>query len=398
MKITDITSHSVEHNDSRSWLFVRIQTDEGLVGWGEASQTRNDEAVESDIEALRDFYVGKSPLNLIEAGQAVLRWPYVGKSLFAAVSAIEQALWDLCGKQLGVPTYQLLGGAVRDRVRAYANIGYAIKDDSPAESARVAREAVAAGFSAVKLYAFGEKPDAGSSPAAVRQWLEAGVERVRSVRDAVGAGVEVMVDLMHQIDDVKLATSIAASLAPLDVFWIEDPFVHDLPEVLRSFRTSLSTRLAGGAPYLDMRDFVPLLSSQSFDVLMPDVKWLGGIMALKKAAALADAFGVLVSPHNASGPIATAASVQACATMNNFLLMEYAWGAPEWRHELCRTPEVIEDGHFVLGSRPGLGVDLDESVLRARKKRPGSSLAALGTGVGTAPPQGGMSQGQPQKV
>lgn len=393
MKITDITSHAVELDDSRSWLFVRVATDEGLVGWGEASQTRNDEGVERDVEALRPYYLGKSPLNVIEAGQAVLRWPYVGKSLFAAVSAIEQALWDLNGKRLGVPTYQLLGGAVRDRVRAYANIGYAIRDDSPAESARVAAEAVAAGFSAVKLYAFGEKPDGGSSPAAVREWLQMGIERVRAVRYAVGADVDVMVDLMHQIDDVKLATSIAASLAPLDVFWIEDPFVHDRTDVLTGFRTAISTRLAGGAPYLDMRDFAPLVSSQSLDVLMPDIKWLGGIMALKKAAALADAFGVLVSPHNASGPIATAASVQVCATMNNFLVLEYAWGAPDWRHELCGAPEVIRDGHFILSSRPGLGMDLDETVLRTRKKRPGASLAALGIGggIGTSAPLAAIS-------
>lgn len=374
MKITDISTHAVAVSATRSWLFIAIHTDVGVTGWGEASQTRNDEAVERDIDLLKADYVGKSPLDLIEPGQRVLRWPYVGKSLHAAVSALEQALWDLCGKKLRVPVYQLLGGAVRSRVRAYANIGYALAEESPEEYARVAKAVVRSGFSAVKLYAFGEKPDDGESPHALRDWIGQGVERVRAVREAVGPEVDILLDLMHQIDDFKVAKRISELLLPFNLFWIEDPFSHDIPELLARYRDDIGTRLAGGAPYLDVRDYRALLAGQALDVLMPDVKWLGGLLATKKAAALADVYGVVCSPHNASGPISCAASVQVSATLSNFLILEYTWGAPDWRSDLCKGTERIEDGHFLLSTLPGLGIDIDEEVLVTRAKRRGASM------------------------
>ena len=196
MKITSIETHAVEVDGDRSWLFLEVRTDAGHIGWGEASQSRNDEAVQREVAAMEANYVGKSPLDLVEASQAVLRWPYIGKSVYAAVSGLEQALWDLCGKSLGVPVYQLLGGAVRSPIRVYANIGYAVSDESPEEYARVARAAVDSGFTAVKLYAFGLTPDNGISPHELRRWMASGVERVRSVREAVGPDIDILVDLL----------------------------------------------------------------------------------------------------------------------------------------------------------------------------------------------------------
>lgn len=373
MRITDIATYAVQVSAARTWLFIAIHTDSGHTGWGEASQSRNDEAVIRDIETLKAHYVGKSPLDLIEPAQAVLRWPYIGKSLHAAVSGLDQALWDLAGKHFGVPVYQLLGGAMRHRVRAYANIGYALDDDTPGEYARVARAAVESGFDAVKFYPFGEKPDGGHAAAATREWLASGVERVQAVRSAVGPDIDILVDVMHQIDDYKLATRLAELLAPVDPFWIEDPFSHELPDVLAAYRSRIGTRLAGGAPCLDVREYRQLLEAQAFDVLMPDVKWLGGLLAVKKAAALADVYGVMCSPHSASGPVSSAASVQVSATISNFLILEYAWGVPPWRGEVCTHTEKIDGGHFVLSARPGLGVDLDEAVLRryAKASTPG---------------------------
>ena len=173
------------------------------------------------------------------------------------------------------------------------------------------------------------------------------------------------------------------------MFWIEDPFSHELPAVLAQYRGELGTRLAGGAPCLDLREYRPLLEAQSFDVLMPDAKWLGGLLALKKAATLADVYGVMCSPHNASGPISCAASVHASATMSNFLILEYAWGAPDWRQQLCGGTEQIEDGHLVLSSRPGLGIDIDEGVLAAYAR---SGPDVLELGPGTASPSTRISQ------
>lgn len=384
MKITGIETHAVDVGGARSWLFVGVHTDSGVTGWGEASQSRNDEAVEHDINVLKDNYLGKSPLDLIESSQKILRWPYVGKSVYAAVSGLEQALWDLCGKKLGVPVYQLLGGAVRDRVRAYANIGYAVADESPEEYARVATAVIDSGFTAVKLYAFGPKPDNGDSPQELRNWITMGVERVKAVRNAVGPNVDLLVDLMHQIDDLKLATQLSGALAPFNLYWIEDPFSHDIPDLLASYRGNLGTRLAGGAPYLDIRAYRPLLAAHAFDVLMPDVKWLGGILATKKAAVLADVYGVMCSPHNASGPISCAASVHVSATISNFLILEYAWGAPDWRNQLSMGTETIQNGHFVLSKRPGLGIEIDQTVLTAHAKSRSGGAVNFVEGAGVA--------------
>lgn len=362
MQITGIDAYVVETSPDRTWLFLEVLTDEGIVGLGEASQSRNDAGVVHEIERLKAEYVGRNPLDLIESRLAALAWPYVGRTLFAAVSGLEQALWDILGKKLGVPVYQLLGGRVRDKVRAYANIGYALRNDSPAEAARVASEAVAAGFDAIKLYAFGERARGGPHAASDRQWISAGVERMRAVREAVGPNVDILLDLMHQLRDLAEAKQVSRLLDEFELFWIEDPFPSDDPTTLAEYRRGLTPRLAGGAPHLNRRDFRPLLESAALDVIMPDVKWLGGMLEAKKTAAMAEVYGVVCSPHNASGPVSCAASVHLCATLANFLILEYAWGAPEWRSNLCRNTEQIENGYFVLPKSPGLGIELDREV------------------------------------
>ena len=194
----------------RTWLFVEVVTDEGVVGFGEGSQNRNDAGVVQEIERLRPYYLGHDPLDLIERRQALLAWPYVGRTRFAAVSAIEQALWDLCGKRLGVPVYQLLSGACQESVRIYANIGYAAQSSAPDEFARVAAEAVAGGCTAIKPYPFGEME--GSGGASQRRWIESGVARVRAVREAVGPDVDVLIDLMHQFDELQQIATVARRL------------------------------------------------------------------------------------------------------------------------------------------------------------------------------------------
>ena len=370
MKITALRTHVVDTSPQRSWLFVEVMTDEGAIGLGEASQSRNDAGVVAEIQRLEPEYVGQNPLNLIERRLELLTWPYVGRTLFAAVSELEQALWDLCGKKLNVPVYQLLGGSVRERVRAYANIGYATGDNSPEAVAHAALGAAAAGFDAIKLYPFGMRASGGPDAVANRRWLDTGVERVRAVRDVLGSGIAILVDLMHQFTDLSEARRVARRLDPFDLFWIEDPFVHDDPKQLAEYRQSIGPRLAGGAPHLERYAFRPLLEHGSLDVIMPDVKWIGGISEAKKTAAMADAYGVLVSPHNASGPVATAASLHLALSLSNFLILEYAWGVPSWRADLCRFTEHIEHGYFTLPRAPGLGIDLDVALAAHQRSGP----------------------------
>jgi galactonate dehydratase len=362
MKITDFRTYVVEVGPRRTWLFVEVLTDEGLVGVGEASQSRNDSGVIHELEQLRPHYIGHDPFDLIEGRARLLGWPYVGRTLFAAVSALEQASWDLIGKELDTPVYRLLGGKCRDRVRAYANIGYAAHRGTIDDLVRAGAEAVASGFTALKFYPFGEHSSGSRDGGTDRRWIELGLERVRNVREAVGPDVDILVDLMHQFYDFQEARCVARELESVGLFWIEDPFSSDDPSRLARYRRETEVRIAGGAPYLTRREYRPLLEAQSVDVIMPDVKWLGGILEAKKVASMADVYDVACSPHNASGPVASAASVHLSFSLSNFNILEYAWGAPSWRRELCRDTETLERGAFMLPTVPGLGIEFDAKV------------------------------------
>jgi galactonate dehydratase len=369
MRITGLQTRLVWTSADRSWLFVEVHTDDGLVGLGEASQSRNDSGVVDEVSRLESKYVGENPLDLIARRQALLDWPYIGRTLFAAVSAIEQALWDVCGKHLGVPVYQLLGGRVGHRVRAYANIGYAAASKTPEALAHAAAGAAADGFDAVKLYPFGMRP-AGMSAGQEARWIDEGIACVRAVRESVGERVDVLIDLMHQFADFKQVKAILRRLDACNLFWVEDPFVSDHAAQLRELRSAIEPRLAGGAPLMSRHEWQPLLEAGAFDIVMPDVKWIGGIQAAQKLAAAADLFGVQVSPHNASGPVATAASLHLSLSICNFAMLEYAWGVPGWRAALCRGTETIQDGSFPAPERPGLGVELDAAIATAHAQPP----------------------------
>lgn len=380
MKITRLHTRTCWVSAERSWLFVEVHTDDGLVGLGEASQSRNDAGVVEELKRLEGKYVGCDPLDLIARRHALLDWPYIGRTLFSAVSALEQALWDLCGKQLGVPVYQLLGGAAGHRVRGYANIGYAAAARTPEALAEAAVAAVGEGFDALKFYPFGMRPP-GMTAGEEARWIQSGTESVRAVRSAVGDSVDILLDLMHQFTEFKQVRGILQRLDDINLYWVEDPFVCDHPSQLAELRQAIGPRLAGGAPLLSRHEWRPLLEAGAFDVVMPDVKWIGGIHAAQKLAAVADMFGVQVSPHNASGPVATAACVHLSLNIPNFSMLEYAWGVPRWRADLCRRGERIERGYFPPPSSPGLGIELDPGVAAAHAAPPIQGAAGKPSGI-----------------
>ena len=359
MKITRLDTIIVDAGLNRTWVFVEVHTDEGLVGVGEASQSRLDAGVVFQVRDLEPLLIGKNPLDIREQLPLLVRQPWVtGRIRHAAVSAIEQALWDLSGKALGVPCYQLLGGKVRDRVRLYANITLATPDKTPEAYAANAALAVEQGFTAIKFNAFDPLPAFGlpMPPLEFKQQRQLAVSRVRAVREAVGDDIDVLTDWVFAVP-VADAPMVADAMSEFNLFWIEEPFAPRTEQHLAAFRAQLRTRLAGGEQDSGLEPFRRLFAARSIDVVMPDVKWIGGLGHAKKVAAMAEASQIEVAPHNMSGPVSTAASGHLCLNIPNFLILEYCWGVPDWRADLVGGAEKIVDGHLLISDAPGLGID-----------------------------------------
>jgi len=372
MQITDIQTVVVDAargalgGTRRTWLFVEVHTDEGVMGIGEASQSRLDSGVDAAIEEMKPYYLGKDPVGLILPQRR--RWlanPFAGRVRYAAVSGIEMALWDLAGKALGQPVHALLGGAIRERIPLYANLSQATPSRSPDDLAATAARAVADGFRAVKIYPF---PQAGEvvpnrGVALTRGEIALAEDRVRSVREAIGPEVALHTDWAWALSPGD-AASVAERLRPYDLFWIEEPFAQDDPGEFAALRRQIRPRLAGGEQLSEVLAFRQLFEARALDVVMPDVKWIGGISAFLEIATLAAAFDVEVSPHNMSGPVATAACAQLSAVLGSFLSLEYGYAGVPWRADLVRGTEVVEDGEIPLPSAPGLGIDWDGEAAR----------------------------------
>lgn len=344
------------------WLMVRLTTDRGLVGLGEASDafgfanTSKQDALRMESE-LRKFFAlieGKSPLDIEAYRQKAEPIAVAGGLISAtAYSAIEQALWDLAGQALEVPTYTLFGGKVRDRLPVYANINRATRPRTPEGFAATAKRAVADGFRAVKAAPF----DGGVA-------VDVGIACVAAIRQAIGSDVELMVDC-HSFFDVPLARSVARSLEPYNLAWYEEPIAPERTAETLEIRRSIRQPMAGGETLFGVKGFAPLCRTQAVHVIMPDVKHCGGLLEMARIAALAHADGVAVAPHNPSGPVSTAASVEICAGMVNFRILELQWGEVGWRSELIVPEERFEKGSIQVPERPGFGIRLNDKLAKS---------------------------------
>ncbi len=367
MKITDIRTYVVDAQRGRTWLFVEVLTDSGEIGIGEASQSRFDTGVSLLIEQWKPRFVGRDPVGLVEPLRTrLLHNPFANRITFAAFSGIEQALWDLAGKAVGQPVYRLLGGAHADRVPLYANLNAAKRSNAPDHLAEVAERAVAEGFGAVKIYPFVFPEESGRAAGAplTRNEIQDATDRVDAVRQSIGSSVRLLTDWAWNLTPGD-ARMMAERLEEFDLFWIEEPYVFDDPRALAELRSRITPRLAGGEQLQSARAFAPLFEARALDVIMPDVKWLGGISESRKLFAMAEAYDVEIAPHNMSGPVATAASLHLSVTTRNFSMLEYCWGAVPWRAELVRGTERIEDGQLVLSDQPGLGIGWDPEAAQA---------------------------------
>ena len=352
----------VKVNRRGDWLLARIRTENGLTGIGEASQAR-DEAAIAVMRGLFEKLKGRSIFDIEWLrSEAQPRIAAEGMPAAVALSAIEQSLWDLVGKATGVPCWQLFGGKLRDRIRAYANINRSTDPRTPAGFGAMAEKAVAAGFDAIKLAPFDEMPHGLKDEAEIERYMKLGIECAAAVRRAIGPKRDLLVDV-HSHMDLRHGLELARRMEPLDLFWIEEVTPARPLSDLAAINRAAKMRTAGGESIYGVKGFYPYIAGGAVDVAMPDVKYCGGMLELKKIAALAEGAGILVSPHSPAGPVGGVAAAHVCAGLPNFLILELAYGEVPWRAELIDPPEPLENGRIVLTDRPGLGIALNERTV-----------------------------------
>ena len=352
-RITGLEVLPVIVSERTRWLFVRLSTNVGISGLGEAS------AGEPEVSELEKFYglLGES-LSIQAYREAGLPLAAAGGvRAAAAFSAIEQALWDIRGKLLGAPVHELLGGRLRDAIPLYANVNRMTKNRVPEGFARSAALARDAGFRAVKAAPFDGFPPPQAPPEAIEAATTEGIDAMLAIRQAVGADVAVKVDC-HSAFDFSRAVSVAERFRPARLDWFEEPLPIDDVEGMAALRDIIDQRLAGGERRFGLQGFLPLITTRAVDVLMPDVTLCGGVLEMLHIARAAEAHGISISPHNARGPVATAAALSVCAAAANVESLELQWGEVDRRSTLIDPPERIDGGMIAVADRPGFGIEL----------------------------------------
>ena len=345
------------------WLFVRVESDEGAAGWGEASLEGHAEAVVGAFEPLRDRFLGHDPFAIEDVWQIAYRGGFYrgGPVLMSALAGLEQALWDLKGKAVGLPAWQMLGGKVRDRIRAYAWIG----GDRPHEIAHAARARREQGFSAVKMNATAELDWIGTP-----KLFDEVIERVGA---AQAEGLDVGLDFHGRVHR-PLAKQLAKALEPLGLLFIEEPLLSENPEGLAQIAQLTSTPIALGERLYSRWDFKPFLEQGAVDIIQPDLSHAGGLLECRKIAAMAEAYDVAVAPHCPLGPLALAACLQLAACTPNVAIQEmslgihYNVGADLYSY--CAEENALrpQDGTLPIPTGPGLGVEINEAAVRQAAK------------------------------
>jgi galactonate dehydratase len=383
MKITDLEVLRMDAptEQDNNWLFVRIHTDEGISGIGEGSLQYKDKALAAELENFGTYLRGKDPFQIEHIWTSLHRrvtWTG-GAVTISAISAIDLALWDIKGKALGVPVYELVGGKVRDRVPLYAN-GWTSgrfrsapdlqNDRAKDEFERLAlnaRAVVDMGYSCLKIYPF------GGGQVITPQRLEYGISRVRTVREAVGPHIEVAIDVRARLN-IWSARRAAQKLEPFDIAWMEEPILFDNAEAMGAFARSVNVPVATGEQLYTRWEFRDVLEQNAVGIIQPDICHAGGLSELRKIGAMAEIYTVTLAPHNSNGPISTVASLHLDMSLPNCHMQELFLNSIEEYDEVLTNPIPIEDGYAKPPDGPGWGTDIDDEAL---KKYPPSELTPV---------------------
>jgi galactonate dehydratase len=360
VKITSLTTFTLPPR----WLFLKIETDVGIVGWGEPVLEGRAATVAAAVEELSDYLIGKDPRRIEDHWTVLYRSGFYrgGGVHMSALAGIDQALWDIKGRALGVPVHELLGGQVRDRIKVYSWIG----GDRPAETAAQAKDAVERGFSAVKMNGPEELQYVDS-----RDKVEKVVANVAAVRDAVGPNIGIGVDFHGRVHR-PMARVLLDALAPYHLMFVEEPVLSEHVDGIADVLRSSATPIALGERLYSRWDFKDVITSGVVDIIQPDLSHAGGITEVRKIAAMAEAYDIAVAPHCPLGPIALAACLQLDAVAYNAVIQEQSLGihynTSNDLLDYIADPTVFayEDGFVAIPQGPGLGIEVDEEYVRER--------------------------------
>lgn len=354
MRVTNIKTFAVDCFRT-NWVFVKVYTDEGINGVGEATLEYKEKALFGAVEHIKEYLVGKDPRDIEAHWHAVYRDAYWrgGAVLMSALSAVEMALWDILGKSLNVPVYRLMGGKVNEKVRIYVN-GWFAGAKTPKEFGEKAKIAVQKGITAMKWDPFGKSYlDISSKD------LNTALECIAEVRAAVGNSVDLLIE-GHGRFNIPTATKIARELEQFRPMWFEEPVPPDNLDALKAVRDKSPVAISAGERLYTRWDYRKLFDLAAADYIQPDLSHAGGIMECKKIAAEAECRYIPFAPHNPSGPVANAATLQLAASCPNFCILEIMYSDVAYRKDVTNESLTYKDGYMEIPDKPGLGIEINE--------------------------------------
>ncbi len=341
-----------------NFVFVKVETDSGLHGWGEATLEYKELTVQAAIHDLESYLIGKDPHNIEAFRHDCYRDAYWrgGPVLMSALAGVEMALWDIKGKALGVPCYQLLGGKVRDSVPIYVN-GWFSPAKTPDEFAEKAKEVAAKKFLGCKWDPFGKAWQQIS-----KHDLNSAMECIAKVAEVVGEDVQLLIE-GHGRFDIPTAVKIGRRLEDFDIFWFEEPIPPDDKEGMKQVKDRVRVSIAAGERLYNRYEYRQFFELGCSDYIQPDISHAGGLFEMRMLGAEAEARHIGFCPHNPSGPVANAATLQLAACVPNFVMLEMMMTDVPYRAEICDEDLTIKGGRMVIPDRPGIGIDLNEKEL-----------------------------------
>ncbi len=364
MRITDIKTYAL-WGGGRNFLFLKVETDEGLYGLGEAGITWRELAVIGFVEQLKPLLVGADPARIEHLWQTMFRGGFfpAGRVGCAAISAIDMALWDLRGKTLGVPVFDLLGGSLRDRVVCYPHTSA----PTPAEAAEKARQLVAEGWRFIRLGVPSREELFEPGPA-----VRAAVAEFAAVREAVGDAIEVCIDLHTRLDPPE-SIVLCRALEPYRPYFLEDPLRSENPASFHQLRRHVHAPLAAGEQFATKWEFRELIEAELINYARVDLCIVGGITEAKKIAGWCETHYINLAPHNPLGPVSTAACLHLCLATPNFGVLELPRRPGTLFPDVFTGQPEFADGHLLPPERPGLGLEFHEEAAARYPFQPGNS-------------------------